>query len=350
MSKEKHLFKVQFDQFGDIKTLKFKNRTYEGRGDFVSIPVSHLKDVRLKNIPDNVGINPVLKIKGSCITSLFDYDCILYKNCGSITIMELRKYWRGILGLEYHMYLLAEAIQTKSREIRSIHFDDIQEDEQLIMINFHVDLNEDMLVLDAIKTIDETIMKGVSVGLERLSDTFHIYIKEQFPQYLSKINFETELMKKWEEALAEKDSNKKGLALERLVKLVFLTINGLQPSHRVQTQTEEIDIFIRNESPDAFWSKLSPFILVECKNWSSKVGKDEIVIFRSKLENRFGLSKVGFLVSINGFYDTVKKEMIRSSKGDISIVLVDGAALKKLVLNPNRNEYLKELLGTSICA
>ena len=281
MSKEKHLFKVQFDQFGDIKTLKFKNRTYEGRGDFVSIPVSQLKDVRLKDIPDNVGINPVLKIKGSSITSLFDYECILYRDCGSVTIMESRKYWRGILGLEYYMYLLAEAIKAKSREIPSIHFDDFQEDEQMMMVSFHADLSEDLLVLDAAKSLDETIMKEISLGLERLSDTFHIYIKEQFPIYLSETSLKTEIVKKWDEVLVEKDPNKKGIALERLVTLIFSTINGFHPSHRVQTETEEIGVFVRNESLDAFWSKLSPFILVECKNWSSKVGKDEVVLFRA---------------------------------------------------------------------
>jgi hypothetical protein len=203
-------------------------------------------------------------------------------------------------------------------------------------------------LFDAWRRKKETRMQ-ISAGLKRWSDTFHIYLKEQFPQYLPETNFENEIMKKWGEVLAEQDSYKKGLALERLVTLIFLTVNGFQPSHRIQTQTEEIDIFIRNESIDAFWSKLSPFILVECKNWSSKVGKDEVVLFRSKLENRFGLSKVGFLVSINGFYNTVKMELLRSSKGDISIVLVDRATLEKLVFSSKRNEYLKELLGSSIC-
>lgn len=343
------MFKVQFDEFGDIKTLKLKNRTYEGRGDFASIPTFQLKGVHLKDIPDNVGVNPVLKIEDTLITPMFDYECMLYRDCCSVTIMELRKYWRGVLGLEYCMYLLAEAIKAKSREIPSIHFHDFQEDEQMMMVSFHVDLSEDLLVLDAAKSVDETIMKEISRGLERLSDTFHIYIKEQFPIHLSETNLETEIMKKWDEVLLEKEPDKKGLALEGLVTLIFSTIKGFHPSHRVRTQTEEIDIFIKNESRDVFWSKLSPFILVECKNWSSKVGKDEIALFHSKLENRFGLSKVGFLVSINGFYDTVKKEMLRSSKGDISIVLIDRAPLKKLAFNPNRNKYLKELVGTSVC-
>jgi deoxycytidylate deaminase len=188
----------------------------------------------------------------------------------------------------------------------------------------------------------------ISIGLEKWVDTFHTYVEEQIPQQVSKGYFEKEITKKWKEVLEEKEPNEKGLALESLVTFIFSTVNGFHPSHRIQTQTEEIDIFIRNESPDAFWSKLSPFILVECKNWSSKVGKDEIVVFRSKLENRFGLSKIGFLVSINGFHNTVTKELLRSSKGDIPIVLVDGTALKKLMFHLNRNRYLKELLGTSI--
>jgi hypothetical protein len=47
---------VQFDEFGDIKTLKLKNRTYEGSGDFASIPASQLKDVHLEDIPDELDV------------------------------------------------------------------------------------------------------------------------------------------------------------------------------------------------------------------------------------------------------------------------------------------------------
>ena len=46
-------------------------------------------------------------------------------------------------------------------------------------------------------------------------------------------------------------------------------------STRRRSDLEEIDLVIPNESPDPVWQKEGSYLLGECKNWSSRVGRDE---------------------------------------------------------------------------
>lgn len=156
------------------------------------------------------------------------------------------------------------------------------------------------------------------------------------------------IIDKWKTVLTYTTANEKGKALEELVALLVTTIKGFIPSLGVRTQTEEIDISIRNESKDSFWSKFTPFLLVECKNWSTNCGKDEIVLFREKLTNRVGYSKVGFLISMNGFRDTITKEMLRGSKGEYLVVPIDGNNLEDLVFSKDKSDLLKKYVEKSI--
>lgn len=95
----------------------------------------------------------------------------------------------------------------------------------------------------------------------------------------------------------------KGKAFEDLMCYLFETIPGITMARRNRKNvfnTEEIDIllwneFITNGLPSPAFP---PFILVECKNWSEKVGSIEVSWFDSKLRNR-GLS-FGILVAANG--------------------------------------------------
>jgi ActR/RegA family two-component response regulator len=142
------------------------------------------------------------------------------------------------------------------------------------------------------------------------------------------------------------DSNRKGKALETLVAALFSSIEGLVEANRnIHTETEEIDIVFRNERRDPFWQRESALILVECKNWLSKrVGKNEFVEFREKMANRFGRCQLGFLICVDKFTDTLTKEMLRSSKGDLLVVPIDGTQLSELVKSEDRNRYLIDLI------
>lgn len=71
--------------------------------------------------------------------------------------------------------------------------------------------------------------------------------------------------------------------------------------------------------------------MAECKNWTGKCGKNEFVLFRSKLENRSGRATVGFLVSWNGFAETITKEMLRGSREEILVVPMTGEDIRRAI-------------------
>lgn len=149
---------------------------------------------------------------------------------------------------------------------------------------------------------------------------------------------------KYEEATNEEDTHKKGRALEALLAALIASIDGFIESGRdVPTETEEIDIIFRNESRDPFWEKQGAMILVECKNWKSqRVGKNEFVLFREKMRNRVRQCTLGFLVCTEEFADTIDKEMLRGSRGDLLVVPINGERLRQLVESRDRNALLKE--------
>lgn len=134
----------------------------------------------------------------------------------------------------------------------------------------------------------------------------------------------------------------KGEALERLMVSMFESVPGFDVSSNVRTQTEEIDLWIENSSTVPVLSKEGSEILVECKNWKEKTGKNEFVIFREKLRNRGARCTLGFLVSWSGFAETTTKEMLRGSTGSILVVPMDGAMIREAV---SSGDFLKALLS-----
>jgi len=63
----------------------------------------------------------------------------------------------------------------------------------------------------------------------------------------------------------------------------------------------------------------------------SKCGKNELVLFKEKMENRKGRCSLGFLVSWNGFKVTVTKEMLRGSHERVLLVPIDGHPIRAAV-------------------
>ena len=82
---------------------------------------------------------------------------------------------------------------------------------------------------------------------------------------------------------------------------VYGLVPGITITHRNELnafQTEEIDIALWNDSATDGFFFLPNIILVECKNWSKKVGSPELNWFDSKLRNR-GLT-FGIFVTTRG--------------------------------------------------
>jgi hypothetical protein len=93
-------------------------------------------------------------------------------------------------------------------------------------------------------------------------------------------------------------TTEQGRALEDLICYVFGLVPGVEITHRNELnafETEEIDVALWNNGAADGFGFLPNIVLIECKNWSSRVGSNEVNWFDTKLRNR-GLT-FGILVS-----------------------------------------------------
>ena len=98
-----------------------------------------------------------------------------------------------------------------------------------------------------------------------------------------------------------------------------------------------------DSSDDPVWRRETALLIAECKKWTGSVGKDELVLFRTKLENRTGPVSLGFLMSWNGFAYTVTAELLRGSRGSHLIVLISGEELREGLRNGDFGVRLRKL-------
>jgi Restriction endonuclease len=92
-----------------------------------------------------------------------------------------------------------------------------------------------------------------------------------------------------------------GRALEDLICYVMALVPGVAITHRNELNafdTEEIDVAIWNDGAADGLFFLPNIILIECKNWSNRVGSEELNWFDAKLRSR-GLA-FGILVTTLG--------------------------------------------------
>lgn len=98
-----------------------------------------------------------------------------------------------------------------------------------------------------------------------------------------------------------------GRAFEDLICYVFAQVPGISITRRNEMNTfhtEEIDVALWNDQHVDGFFFLPNIILVECKNWSDRVGSAEVSWFDTKLRNR-GLG-FGVLVAANGITGDVE--------------------------------------------
>lgn len=89
---------------------------------------------------------------------------------------------------------------------------------------------------------------------------------------------------RFSEVLTAEGTNK-GKALEELVADLFTSFDGLRILKRnARLSAEELDMVIKNDLNTGFWRIAGSPVIIECKNWSGKVGAREIRILVDKLQ------------------------------------------------------------------
>ncbi|MER7642715.1 restriction endonuclease [Streptomyces sp. NPDC126522] len=137
----------------------------------------------------------------------------------------------------------------------------------------------------------------------------------------------------------------RGDALEGLVEALLRTegaeLTVVEKNFR--TAEEEIDILASNGLKDPFWvSQGSPLVLIECKNWKTKVGVPELRIFESKLRDRGALCKIGIFVSLSGFRKTFLERLKSFQETGGIIFAVDGHDIEEMIANKQKmTEWLR---------
>ena len=227
--------------------------------------------------------------------------------------------------------LVAELSQTGAKVILSTAYADAEMAERAFRDGVYDYLTKDNLKL--LRTLLRLKVRSASeLARERRLGALSPEAREQ------------EIRELWSAVRSEADPQRKGKLLEDLMIRVFKTLPGF--SHitaRAKNKDEEIDLIIRNESPDTFWSREgSQYILVECKNWSKPVGPDELVVFRNKLENRGARCRLGFFIALGGFTKGFDTHAATYRKDPLLIVPLDRADIEQLVNTSDRNAHLKQ--------
>lgn len=249
-----------------------------------------------------------------------------------------RKYWNSPLGMEQFMDLIRRAVEVRSAQrgdVKFVHWDD---DGAFIQFTYSIDTGETNLgqgytrALEICNEIDETAedtANKVGVMVSSVAQRVSGWGAKSFDELLNGVD-------------KAQSSDERGRALEELMCRLFESVKGLTVSDRVRTATEEIDIVIVNGSSEPRLRRESAIILAECKNWSGKCGKDEVVIFQQKIENRSKRCNLGFLVSWNSFTKTVTKELLRGAREESLIVPITGAQIRAAVRDENFHDVVMD--------
>jgi hypothetical protein len=307
------------------------------KDEAVFLPPSVLDQITLDDIPDEVMIEVGLPKDG--IMHL-DWSGRLFKDQdhikGEADYTWTRKYWYSPIGLEHYLDLVRRAVELRNRVHGDVEITNYDDDGAYIHLTFVVSTEKKNLgkAYQHIKLLchelEETAEKAANEAGKRLSEIAS-RVSGWGSQSLDA------LVNAVEKASS---SNERGRSLEELISRLFKTIPGFTVTDRIKTATEEIDIAVLNDSNDPRFRRESAVLLAECKNWSDKCGKNEFVLFKEKIENRSNRCSLGFLISWNGFKETVTKEMLRGSREHTLVVPITGKDVRAAVRENNFADVL----------
>lgn len=114
-------------------------------------------------------------------------------------------------------------------------------------------------------------------------------------------------------------NNEKKLTYEYLAMFLIGAIEGFTViGHDERGTSEEIDLWVANESKRAFWERVGNPFIVECKNWNKPVGVQEVRSLSAIMGNKN--VQFAILMSKNG----VTGERGREAVGEIYKAFKDG--------------------------
>jgi hypothetical protein len=289
------------------------------------LPASVLSELTIQDLPEGVAVEVGVTKEG--VVHL-DWSGRLYRE-GDVIFGEAehtwtRKYWYSPLGLEQYLDLVRRAVETRHRLRGDVELTYHDDDGAYVTLHFRIDTVEKNLARAYAS------VRKIAAEVEEAAEQAADEVGHRITEVAARLSgWGSESLDSLVDAVeTAKSADDKGRTLEELCSRLFSSVPGCSVTGRIRTETEEIDITVLNNSCEPRLRREGAIILAECKNWTSACGKNELVLFQQKVENRRGRSSLGLLISWNGFTDTIRKEMLRGSHDDILVVPMTGEDIR----------------------
>jgi CheY-like chemotaxis protein len=197
------------------------------------------------------------------------------------------------------------------------------------------------------KIIDVQEKGDLDIWLPKLAKTIANYYKEldEDPSQINKA-----LLRFYAETKNEPDTFLKGQKFENFIALLFGSLGYKEISKRVKDLSlNEVDLIVRNETDDSFMNKQGSYLLIECKNKpETKIGKNDFIVFKSKLENSNGQAKIGFIITSGYISRNTYIEAVRGSISENKIYFLSNPEIERLINAPDKLYELKKIMDDQV--
>ena len=208
---------------------------------------------------------------------------------------------------------------------------------------------------DYLLRISEYISKGAILALSEKKD-YNVWIPELtsiISDYFNKdINpIAVQILENlFANAKNETNTIKKGKLFEEFVVGLFRQMGFVHIETRIRDKADnEIDLIVRNDLNDPFFSKFGRYIFVECKN-RPELGfsKNDFIVFNKKVSSSNGDSNFGVVFTTGHIKRTVYLEALRESEKGVKILYLGSGEIAKLIHTPNMLDEFKEIIDGQV--
>ena len=198
------------------------------------------------------------------------------------------------------------------------------------------------------KGADDYLVKGPHLNVLLAAKLRHVdaSLTQRWVGGPSDALLEKRISDTWRQLQVESNPQRKGALLEDLMVGLLRAVGGFREvTARRSNDIEELDVVAF--AADVCWHRQSPLWLLECKNWSGPVGRDELDVLVGKMARRHELCKIGIMVAWSG----VSRPFARTAaRQDWILCVVDREDLQALVGAPDRAAVLQKWVDRATLA
>lgn len=152
------------------------------------------------------------------------------------------------------------------------------------------------------------------------------------------------------DAKNEQDTYLKGKKFENFVVVLFRQMGFKYIETRVRdSASNEMDLIVRNDIDDSFFSKFKRYIFAECKNKPNNgFDKNDFIVFHKKVESTAGDSDLGVVFSTGSIKKTVYLEALKEAKGSVKILYMSSNEIMQLIHASDMLEEFKLIIDKQV--